>query len=39
MPHRPVSKGQWRPSLVHMERASGDVDWESVWTTLTFEVS
>jgi hypothetical protein len=24
---------------IHMERASGDVDWESLWTTLTFEVS
>jgi hypothetical protein len=35
----PVSKGQWRLHTIHMERASGDVDWESVWTTLTFEVS
>jgi len=35
----PVSKGQWRLHTIHMERASGDVDWESLWTTLTFEVS
>ena len=35
----PVTKGQWRLHTIHMERASGDVDWESLWTTLTFEVS
>jgi uncharacterized GH25 family protein len=35
----PVSKGQWRLHTIHMERASGEVDWESLWTTLTFEVS
>ena len=35
----PVSKGQWRLHTIHMERGSGDVDWESLWTTLTFEVS
>jgi len=35
----PVSKGQWRLHTIHMERVSGDVDWESLWTTLTFEVS
>ena len=35
----PVSKGQWRLHAIHMERATGDVDWESLWTTLTFEVS
>ena len=35
----PVSKGQWRLHTIHMERASGEVDWESAWTTLTFEVS
>ena len=34
----PVSTGQWRLHTIHMERASGDVDWESLWTTLTFEV-
>ena len=35
----PVSKGLWRLHTIHMERAAGDVDWESLWTTLTFEVS
>ena len=36
----PVSAGKWRLHTIHMERAAGsDVDWESVWTTLTFEVS
>ena len=35
----PVSKGQWRLHTIHMERASGEADWESLWTTLTFEVS
>ena len=35
----PVSKGQWRVHTIHMERGAGDVDWESLWTTLTFEVS
>ena len=34
----PVSKGQWRVHTIHMERAAGNVDWESLWTTLTFEV-
>jgi uncharacterized GH25 family protein len=35
----PVTKGQWRLHTIHMERASdADVDWESLWTTLTFEV-
>jgi uncharacterized GH25 family protein len=35
-----VSAGKWRLHTIHMERAAGsDVDWESVWTTLTFEVS
>jgi uncharacterized GH25 family protein len=35
----PVSTGKWRLHTIHMERASGDVDWESLWTTLTFEIS
>jgi uncharacterized GH25 family protein len=35
----PVSTGPWRLHTIHMERAVGDVDWESLWTTLTFEVS
>jgi uncharacterized GH25 family protein len=36
----PVSAGQWRLHTIHMERAIGsDADWESVWTTLTFEIS
>jgi uncharacterized GH25 family protein len=35
----PVRGGKWRLHTIHMERATGDVDWESVWTTLTFEVS
>jgi uncharacterized GH25 family protein len=34
----PVSPGRWRLHTIHMERGS-DVDWESVWTTLTFEIS
>lgn len=34
----PVSQGRWRLHAIHMERGS-DVDWESVWTTLTFEIS
>jgi len=34
----PVTQGQWRLHAIHMERASGEMDWESVWTTLTFEV-
>jgi uncharacterized GH25 family protein len=34
----PVSRGQWRLHAIHMDRGS-DVDWESVWTTLTFEIS
>ena len=35
----PVTKGQWRLHTIHMERVSeADVDWESLWTTLTFEV-
>lgn len=36
----PVSRGQWRLHTIHMERVSDPaVDWESVWATLTFEVS
>jgi uncharacterized GH25 family protein len=36
----PVTRGQWRLCSIHMERVSeADVDWESLWTTLTFEVS
>ena len=36
----PVSAGKWRLYTIHMERALGsDADWESVWTTLTFEIS
>lgn len=34
----PVTPGRWRLHTIHMERGS-DVDWESVWTTLTFEIS
>ena len=34
----PVSPGRWRLHTIHMERGS-DVDWESLWTTLTFEIS
>ena len=34
----PVSTGPWRLHTIHMERVSGDADWESLWTTLTFEV-
>ena len=36
----PVSAGKWRLHTIHMERALGsDADWESAWTTLTFEIS
>ena len=36
----PVSRGQWRLHTIHMERVSDPAaDWESLWTTLTFEVS
>jgi uncharacterized GH25 family protein len=36
----PVSAGQWRLHTIHMERAlASDADWESVWATLTFEIS
>lgn len=36
----PMRPGQWRLHTIHMERAVGsDVEWESVWTTLTFEIS
>lgn len=35
----PVGPGQWRLHTVHMDRAAdAAVDWESVWTTLTFEI-
>ena len=34
----PVTPGRWRLHTIHMERGA-DVDWESVWTTLTFEIS
>ena len=35
----PVARGQWRLHAIVMERVSEtDVDWESTWTTLTFEV-
>lgn len=35
----PVRQGQWRLHTIHMERTSGsDADWESLWTTLTFEI-
>ena len=36
----PVSRGRWRLHTIHMERVSeANVDWDSLWTTLTFEVS
>jgi hypothetical protein len=36
----PVRRGQWRLHAIRMERiAEADVDRESLWTTLTFEVS
>jgi uncharacterized GH25 family protein len=35
----PVTPGRWRLHAIHMERsAQPDVEWESVWTTLTFEI-
>lgn len=34
----PLTPGRWRLHTIHMERGA-DVDWESVWTTLTFEIS
>jgi uncharacterized GH25 family protein len=35
----PVGAGAWRLHTIHMERAAeSDVDWESLWTTLTFEI-
>jgi hypothetical protein len=34
-----VRQGQWRLHTIHVERTSGsDADWESLWTTLTFEI-
>ena len=36
----PVSRGQWRLHTILMERVNeAEVDWDSTWTTLTFEVS
>jgi uncharacterized GH25 family protein len=36
----PVSRGQWRLHTILMERVTeAEIDWESTWTTLTFEVS
>lgn len=36
----PVTSGKWRLKAIHMERSSKpDVEWESFWTTLTFEIS
>jgi uncharacterized GH25 family protein len=36
----PITRGQWRLHTIHMERvAEAEVDWESLWTTLTFEAS
>jgi uncharacterized GH25 family protein len=36
----PVSRGQWRLHGIYMERTSeAEVDWQSLWTTLTFEIS
>jgi uncharacterized GH25 family protein len=36
----PITPGVWLLKAVHMDRATaaGDVDWESVWTSLTFKV-
>ena len=35
----PVSRGKWRLHTIAMVRvADADIDWESFWTTLTFEV-
>ena len=34
----PVKAGQWRLHAIYMERSTKpDADWESFWTTLTFE--
>jgi uncharacterized GH25 family protein len=35
-----ITPGLWLLKAVHMDRAmgAGDVDWESVWTSLTFKV-
>jgi len=36
----PVSRGQWRLHTIFMERVTeAEIDWDSTWTTLTFEVS
>jgi uncharacterized GH25 family protein len=35
----PSGPGLWRVQTIHMERSTKpDVDWESYWATLTFEV-
>jgi uncharacterized GH25 family protein len=35
----PVIAGRWRLHAIHMERAKDtEVDWESYWGTLTFEI-
>ncbi len=37
---RLTDKGTWMLRLVHMRRCAGraDADWESFWTSLTFEL-
>ena len=36
---KPTSKGKWYVATIHMEKKSGDeVDYESNWATLTFEI-
>jgi uncharacterized GH25 family protein len=35
----PVMSGQWRIRTIHMDRSSkSDVEWESLWATLTLEI-